>query len=139
MKTLTLTIVLVLTSFLGFSQDDKGQNITVTIENVQNDKGKVIFALHTKSTFMQGPGVDNLETSIKDGKVSVTFKNVKPGEYAILALHDENENKQMDFQANGMPKEAYGTTNNPMFYGPPQYNEAKFTVADKDLTFKIRF
>ncbi len=139
MKTLTLTIVLVLTSFLGLSQNEKGQSITVTIENVQNNNGKVLFALHTKSTFMKGQGVDNLETTIKDGKVSVTFKNVKPGEYAILALHDENENNQMDFETSGMPKEAYGTSNNPMFFGPPQYEEAKFTVSDKDLTLNIRF
>ncbi len=139
MKTLALMTVLYFVSFLGFAQDNEGQNITVTIENVQNDNGKVLFSLHSKDTFMKGKGVDNLQSDIKDGKVSVTFKNVKSGEYAILVLHDENENNRMDFETNGMPKEAYGTSNNPMSFGPPQYNDAKFIVEDKDLELSIRF
>ena len=138
MKNLILTIALVLSGSFGFSQNE-GITITVSIENVQNDNGVVSFALHTKETFMKGAGVAGAQSKIKDGKVLVTFENVQPGEYAIIALHDENENNQMDYQANGMPKEAYGTTNNPMSFGPPQFNESKFTVADQNLEFLIRF
>jgi uncharacterized protein (DUF2141 family) len=37
-----------------------------------------------------------------------------------------------------MPLEDYGATNNVMNYGPPQFNDAKFELKDKDLTFEIK-
>ncbi len=138
-KNLILTFALVLTSLFGFSQEDKGITITVTIDNVKSDTGKVLMSLHTSETFMKGKGIIDSETEIKDGKVTITFENVLPGEYAIMALHDENENQRMDFEDNGMPKESYGMSNNVMSFGPPQYGDAKFKVEDKNLELNIRF
>ena len=45
----------------------------------------------------------------------------------------------MDFENNGMPLEDYGATNNVMNYGPPRFEDAKFELKDKDLTFEIKF
>ena len=137
-KNLILTIALVFCSLFSFSQDT-GITITVTIDNIKNENGKVSFALHTKDTFMKGQGVMTAESKIKDGKVKITFENVKPGDYAIMALHDENENNRMDFRDNGMPLEAYGMSKNVMSFGPPQYGDANFKVSDKNLEFDIRF
>jgi len=138
MKHLILTIALVFTSFFSFAQTE-GITITVTIDQVKSDNGKVVMSLHSKDTFMKGAGIMNAESKIKDGKVTITFENVKPGEYAIMALHDENENDRMDFENNGMPKEDYGTSNNVMAFGPPKYDNAKFTAEDKNLELKLRF
>lgn len=138
MKHFILTIAFVFTTLFSFAQNS-GAKITVTIDNVLNDKGNVAFTLHTKDTFMKGNGIMSAETKITEGKVSITFENVQPGEYAIIALHDENENKRMDFRENGMPLESYGVSNNVMSFGPPQYDDAKFKVEDKDLELNIRF
>ncbi|MEO1031301.1 MAG: DUF2141 domain-containing protein [Bacteroidota bacterium] len=138
MKNLVLTLALALTTLIAFSQDE-GVTITVTIDNVTSDEGKVLMSLHTSETFMKGNGVMDAETEIKDGKVTIKFENVLPGEYAILAMHDANDNKRMDFQENGMPKESFGISNNVMAMGPPQYDDAKFKVEDEDLEFNIRF
>lgn len=140
MKTLTLIIALVLSVNFSNAQDNKtGKSITVTIENIVNNNGSVVLGLHTEDTFMKGQGIASAESKIVDGKITVTFENVEAGTYAIMALHDENENKRMDFQENGMPKEAYGMSNNPMSYGPPQYSAAKFELKDEDLDLKIIF
>ena len=138
MKTLILALTFIVSSLFSFAQE-KGQNITISIDNVQGDKGMVTFALHTETTFMKAAPIATLEAKSKEGKVSVTFENVKPGEYAIIVLHDVNENGKMDYRENGMPLENYATSNNVMSFGPPQYNDAKFTVSDKDLDLKIRF
>lgn len=137
-RNFVLALALVFTTLFSFSQDS-GATITVTIDNVKNNNGKVSFALHTKDTFMKGNGIISTETDINEGKVIVTFENIQPGEYAILALHDENENNRMDFRENGMPLESYGMSNNVMSFGPPQYDDAKFTLEDKDLELTIRF
>ncbi|MGW9686718.1 DUF2141 domain-containing protein [Flagellimonas sp. 2504JD1-5] len=139
MKTVTLTLGLLLTCFLGFSQENLGNTIEVSIDNVLSDDGKVLVSLHTENTFMKGPGIQNLESNIENGKVSFTFQNVPEGTYAIMALHDANGNKRMDFESNGMPKESYGLSGNDMSYGPPNFETAKFKVEGENLKFNIRF
>jgi len=138
MKSVILLLSILISS-LSFSQNEKGINIEVSVDNAFNDEGKVLFSLHTSETFMKAPGIMNAESKISNGKVTITFENVKPGSYAIMALHDANENNRMDFETNGMPKENYGSSNNPMSYGPPQFSESKFEVSDEDLNIKIRF
>lgn len=113
--------------------------VTVTIENVLNDNGLIMASLHSDETFMKGAGIIDLADEAKKGEVTLTFENVKPGTYAIMVLHDENENSRMDFEANGMPKESYGMSGNAMVMGPPTFNDAKFDVTTEDLEFKIRF
>lgn len=139
MKNLAITIAFVFLTTFSFSQEEKSQTITITIDNVLNNEGKVLVSLHTSDTFMKGAGIQNLESTIENGKVSFTFKNVANGSYAIMALHDANDNKKMDFETNGMPKESYGMSGNEMSFGPPSFVDAKFEVNDEDLTFAIRF
>lgn len=139
MKTVTLALSLFLVSIVGLAQEKTGVDITVTIDNITNDEGKVLAGLHKEETFMKGQGVQNLQSEIKEGKVTLTFTNVLPGNYAIMAMHDANENNRMDYQSNGMPKESYGMSGNDMTMGPPSFNNAKFTVGEEDLEFTIRF
>lgn len=128
-----------MTSLLTLAQEKTGITIEVSIDNVTSNEGKVVASLHTPDTFMKGPGVQNAQSTIKDGKVSLTFENVVPGTYAIMAMHDANENNRMDYESNGMPKESYGTSGNDMSFGPPNFESAKFEVGEEDLTFDIRF
>ena len=138
MKTLVSILAIFLSLSSGFAQEST-VNITVTIENVVSDNGKVLAGLHTADTFMKGLGIQNLESEIKDGKVTLTFENVPSGTYAIMAMHDANDNKRMDYQDNGMPKESYGMSGNDMSFGPPNFEMAKFEVGSENLTFNIRF
>jgi len=41
--------------------------------------------------------------------------NLPAGEYAVVVLHDENLNKQLDRNWLGKPKEQWGMSNNPHF------------------------
>ncbi|MCW8981266.1 DUF2141 domain-containing protein [Altibacter sp.] len=140
MKTLLFTLTLTLTSFLLQAQSEtvspsEGITLTVTVP-VQSTEGHVIFGLYDELTFLKQP-LMGLESAIVDGKATVTFTNVKPGTYAIVLFHDKNDNKQMDFEANGMPKEMFGASNNVLAFGPPQWKEAKFDVGDQPLTLEI--
>lgn len=139
MKKLVLSFAIAIISIVGFAQDEFGASITVTVENAKNDNGKLLIGLHTEENFMKGAGIDGQQTEIIDGKGTVTFKNVKPGEYAIMVLHDENNNQRMDFEESGMPKESYGMSNNPRSFGPPIYADAKFEVGKDDMEMAIRF
>lgn len=140
MRTLGLVLVLFFTSIIATAQaKTETFTITVTIDNVLNDDGTVMAGLHSSETFMRGQGLQDKITTIKNGKVTIVFKDVTPGEYAILAMHDENNNKKMDREANGMPKESYCISGSPTPYGPPTFSESKFNVVDTDLEFALRF
>jgi len=138
MRTLALIITFFLSTFMSQAQtESNGQTITVTINNIKNNTGKVIMSLHSADTFMKTNGLQSAESIIEENKVIITFKNVLPGEYAIMSVHDENDNKQMDFELNGMPKESYGVSNNSMSYGPPRFSEAKFTLNNENINMSI--
>lgn len=143
MQHVILTIILLFSSiFLSQAQESSKnldeRNIKVTVVNALNDRGTVKFAFYTKESFRKKP-LFAKTADIKDGISSVNFKNIPKGEYAIVCFHDENENNRMDFYENGMPKESYGTSNNVMNMGPPDFESSKFEVNDKDLTFEIKF
>ncbi len=134
-----LAIILTVTTILtGSLVSSKKQKITATVVNVTSDSGKVGFALYNKETFMQKP-LQSKNVKIVNGKSTVVFENVEPGDYAIICFHDKNDNDKMDFEANGMPIEDYGMSNNVMSFGPPTYSDAKFTVSEEDVVLEIKF
>tara|TARA_R110001632_G_scaffold66891_2_gene157299 strand:+ start:19105 stop:19518 length:414 start_codon:yes stop_codon:yes gene_type:complete len=133
-----VTILATAMMLTGSLISSKKTTITATVVNVSGSKGKVSFALHNKTTFMKEP-LQAIAAEIIDGKSTVVFEGLEPGEYAIICLHDKNENNKMDFAPSGMPLEDYGASNNVMNFGPPTFSDSKFTVADKDLTLEIKF
>ena len=145
MKTVILTLATMIVSFYGKAQADNatadvaaaGTTITVTVP-VQSTDGKVVFGLYNEATFMKAGPLVGLHSAIEDGKATVTFTDVAPGIYAISLFHDKNNNNQMDFEPNGMPKEMYGVSNNVMSYGPPQWSDAKFEVGSEPIEMEIR-
>ncbi len=138
MKKIGILFAILFSSFTLTAQESAA-TVTVTIENVLNTNGTILASLHTSDTFMNGAGVADLSEAAQKGSVTFTFENVAPGTYAIMVLHDENDNKRMDFEANGMPKESYGMSGNEMAMGPPTFADAKFEVMEEDTELIIRF
>lgn len=142
MQQVILTIVFVLSSvFIANAQESitsKTGTIKVSVNNVLNDSGTVHFAVFTKENF-RTQALFAKTATIKEGVSTVIFENIPVGEYAIICYHDENENNQLDFETNGMPKESYGTSNNALNFGPPQFEDSKFIVNEEPLTLEIKF
>jgi uncharacterized protein (DUF2141 family) len=140
MQHLILTIILLFSSaVLVHAQENKeGKTVKVTVVNALNNEGTVNFAFYNEENFRRQPLFAKSAT-IDNGKSTVTFINVPEGEYAILCFHDENKNGQMDFYENGMPKESYGSSNNVMNMGPPEFYSSKFQVTSIDLNLEIKF
>lgn len=138
-------LIMYLISMVAFAQGtnknmENTHKVSVVIKNIMNDKGSVRFAIYdSEANYQQRKFVAAESSKIKDGVARVTFSELPPATYAIICYHDENDNKMLDFQSNGMPTEDYGATNNVMTFGPPQFNDAKFELKDKDLTFEIKF
>lgn len=137
MKTLVSILVVVIISITNIITA-QNKTITATVLNISSDKGIVKFALYNKTNFRLKPLQSEIG-NIENGETTITFKEVAGGEYAIVCYHDKNSNDKMDFQPNGMPLEAYGASNNVMNFGPPRFDDAKFTVVDKNVSLEIKF
>jgi uncharacterized protein (DUF2141 family) len=80
--------------------------------------------LFLKEPFLQTSGPVN-----EDGTYLARFGKLPPGEYAVVVVHDENDNGQLDTGFLGFGGESYAYSNDakPLF-GRPGFDEAKFAV-----------
>ncbi len=137
MRTFTTLFTILISSF-AFAQEDQGVTITIVFDNLLNDQGKVSAALYDEATFMKAAPLDSVEGKPENKTLTLVIEDVTPGEYGIITLHDYNENGRMDFEPSGMPKEPYGTSNNVLAMGPPNFSDAKFTVGTENMTLHIK-
>jgi uncharacterized protein (DUF2141 family) len=67
------------------------------------------------------------------------IEGVPFGTYAIKFYHDKNNNKILDKDFIGIPKEEYGFSNNAeAIFGPPEFDEAKFIVNKKEIVLDLK-
>jgi len=131
------TILTYILMFIGvFLSSNK--NITVTTTSLINDKGKVSFVLFDKVTFMKRP-LKLKRALIIDGKSTVTFENLKKGEYSIVCFHDKNNNDRIDFDESGVPIEEFASTKHRLIFGINTFENSKFSLGDENLNLEINF
>ncbi|MDR5589980.1 DUF2141 domain-containing protein [Christiangramia sp. SM2212] len=138
MKTIAVLIAMFLGALMN-AQTEKSGNITASVSNISNADGEVLFAMYTEDTFMKRQPEFVAKSDIVNGKATAVFENVPEGVYAIVVLHDKNKNGKMDFGPGGMPQENYGTSNNSMIYGPPNWGDSKFDFDGSSMEMDIRF
>jgi uncharacterized protein (DUF2141 family) len=76
--------------------------------------------------------VHHWPTPISPGSREVTavMEKLPPGEYGVVAIHDENKNHKLDRNFIGIPKEGFGFANNPhVGLSAPSYQAAIVHVA----------
>jgi uncharacterized protein (DUF2141 family) len=132
-----LVIAIFIFSGLFCSSAQENHTITIHFEGMKSDKGSLFVAIYnTKNSFLKKQFKGDI-TKIVDEKATIILKDIPTGEYAVSAFHDANDNKKMDTNFFGIPKEPIGISNNATgFMGPPKYKEAKFTV-NKNITLAI--
>jgi len=104
-------------------------NLTIIFSGVTSDIGDIYVGLHNKKDNFLKKHYREAVIKIENQKAKAVFKNLPQGEYAISAFHDENDNKKLDTNFIGIPKEPIGISNNAKgFMGPPKYKDAKFLI-----------
>lgn len=114
--------------------------IKVVVTGLQNDKGTVQVALtNSKENYKdREEPYSGMKLSIHNKRAEGTFDNIPHGIYAIKLYHDQNDNDKLDTNFVGMPKEAYGFSNNARAkFGPPSFEKARFTLNTDSLTVII--
>lgn len=115
--------------------------LTVKVNNIPNDKGKVYLALYaSKKEFLEN-NYRQLVLPARAGELEFVLEDLPLQVYALMAFHDENDNSTVDTYFFGLPKEYYGFSNNARSaFGPPSFEDAQFML-DKTamlITFKVQ-
>lgn len=75
------------------------------------------------------------------GKATLVFAGLPPGDYAVTAFLDENSNTKLDANVFGVPTELYGFSRDARnLVGPPAFAEAAFRVDDgaQQQSFQVK-
>jgi uncharacterized protein (DUF2141 family) len=116
-------------------------DLDIVLTGLRSEAGKVHVCLwHMPNAFPDcGKGVDVQKLSAPAAKtVTIHVAGLRPGAYAISAMHDENGNQKLDKSALGLPTEGVGFSNNPkLIFGPPPYARTRFE-ADASTAQTVR-
>jgi len=117
--------------------------LTVTVSNIQNDKGQIGCSLYSKGDgFPSTPKKADAMMFVKSkaGKATCVFKGLKAGKYAVSVMHDEDKDGELKTSMVGRPKEWWGVSNNvpPERFGPPKYEAALISYTGDPKTINVR-
>lgn len=121
---------------------EPSSTLTVQINGIEHQKGEICLRVYSSEKGF--PYGDNSEvqsgcTQIKGSSLTKQFSGLKPGNYAVAVVDDQNGNHKLDKDFLGIPKEGFGISNNPtvsITTGTPKFRDASFSLR-KNTTIKI--
>jgi uncharacterized protein (DUF2141 family) len=138
---LSLVLFMVTLIFsLGYTQTEDRSKLSVIISGLKNNNGDVRLALLNSQEAYQGkkPAIAGLVSGIENKIATFKIEKLVYGEYAIKVFHDEDQDGELGKNFLGMPTESYGFSNNARgSFGPPDYDEAKFVINQKEMEITI--
>ncbi len=66
------------------------------------------------------------------------FRDLAPGDYAVMVLHDLDGNGRFDRNSLGIPRDGYGFSNNPLAVGRPGFARVRFIVPASGAAVSVR-
>lgn len=135
---------LALTSIASGEPTNSG-SVTVSVGNLRSVKGSLGCRLYTseKSFPRNTEGTTRQAVPVSGSVTRCAFKDLPAGTYAMIVIHDENDNGKLDRNLVGMPTEGYGVTNNRTYATrAPVWSECKFVVEagkNRELDVELRY
>ncbi|HTH16405.1 MAG TPA: DUF2141 domain-containing protein [Magnetospirillum sp.] len=112
--------------------------LTVTVQGVRDTEGNVRVALYDNSeSFRHEDKAVAIKTVPAANPAQVSFGELAPGRYAVIAYHDANSNGKLDLFMGMFPAEGWGMTNDPAVFGPPKFDPAAVTVPEDGLAVTV--
>lgn len=114
-------------------------DLTVVVTGARSAKGQVMAAVFDKAegwttTRLRGEAVAAGE------RVTLVFRDLPAGTYAVAVYHDENGNGRLDANVIGLPTEPYGFSRDAAgTLGPPRFADAAMALqADTTIHVKLQ-
>ena len=133
---------------LGLGSTAWAGDLKVTIAGVRSDAGTIMIGLYDTALGFDSAIKRSAEAGLLNdpgrlagvamraaGCHSIVFPDLRPGRYAVIAFHDENDNGRLDENAWGVPIEGYGFSNDAHgFLAAPSFDAAAVTLGDETVS-----
>ncbi len=116
------------------------ETLTVVVNGVESADGVVRCAIFpVDEGFPMDAAEENRQfLAATPGTVTFVFDGLTPGTYAVAVSHAANDNGRTDTNFLGIPREAWGVSNNvrPSLRAP-RFTEAAFELGDGQTTIEV--
>ncbi len=129
MRAILATSLVLAVAAIGSAAAQSGNNISVAVEGLRNDKGMVRCGLYASAVGFREPGKEmkGVAVPISGGKATCVFNDVPPGSYAVAVFHAENNETQLETGMFGKPKQGFGVSRDAKgSFGPPSFDAAAY-------------
>src|SRR5690349_8748238 len=127
--------------------------LRLTVRGIRSDDGEILIALYdsaggfksaianaaTRGLMPDSGRLIGTAIRAKRGTQSTVFTQLPPGRYAIIVIHDENDNGRLDKNGMGVPTEGYGFGNDAQgFLSATSFEAAAIAIGDADVRSEER-
>jgi uncharacterized protein (DUF2141 family) len=116
--------------------------LSVEIDGLKNKEGQVCASIFASSEGFPSDRNRVLQKQcikITETPLTINFDNLKAGSYAVAVFHDQNNDRILNTNTFGIPKEGFGFSRNPEIRtGAPKFSEAAFLVAGPNTNIQIQ-
>ena len=125
------------------SASQEPHTLTVAVEGVANSRGVVgvlVFSSADGWPERFAAALRSKAVLAQKGLTEIVISGLEKGEYAVVVLHDENENKKLDRNWLRLPTEQWGMSNNPKHsLSAPSFSDASFRLeGDKWIHVRLQ-
>lgn len=112
--------------------------LNITLDGVQPGGGALTVLLFDRAEGFPKEPKARARHTLPAGTTTLALDGLPPGEYAVMAYHDENGNGELDRFLGMIPKEGWGLSKNPKVSGKPAFKDAVIALPASGATTTIK-
>lgn len=117
--------------------------LSVQAGGFAHNQGQSIASLFRQGDDVFGAPYVRVTAPIMQGKSTLMFADIQPGDYALIVFHDENNNNDLDHNFLHLPAEPLGFSNGfelSLFSAMPSFEKLHFsyTLDSKPLQISVK-
>lgn len=121
-----------------FSEPVKKSSVKITITNIQTTDGTIVMSVHdSEKSFNKKIPLETFYLSPEKNSISCELE-LAPGEYAFCVYHDTNNDKELNSNLIGIPKEPFGFSNYEGKSAPGNFKKHKVSVSRPSEEIEIQ-
>ncbi len=134
-----LSVLVAGLTIAAVAQSSRAAELKITVNNIQTGKGEIRIALYKQADQWLSKSFKKMQEPAVEGSVTVVFKDLPPGDYAVALYHDVDGDGKMAKNFMGIPKEPTGFSNDARgSFGPPSFDAVKVTLPEESKAIAIR-
>ncbi|WP_414548485.1 DUF2141 domain-containing protein [Anabaena sp. CCY 0017] len=127
-------------SFVKSVNAEPTATLNVVVKGINNQNGQICLGVYSRAKGFPMNTEDVLKSACvqpQGNTVTHKFSGLKPGNYAVAVVDDQNGDRKLNKDFLGIPKEGFGLSRNPtvsIATGTPSFYDASFMLMKNQNT-----